>query len=139
MVNLICLIKNVWAENSPLYPGEGEKGPTEAVRPSRCEEERQGDGWEEVNNTRVIFDQMTHVLHIDRLPTASGLNATWLASSQSKKKGATEAAKHMLVDEDALSTRPDFLRSPEKFDHEAANAKLAKASKHNLSRRNAVR
>ena len=58
------------------------------------------------------------------------MNPAWLTSSQSKK-GASDAAKHMLDDEAALSTWPDFPISPDQFDCEAANAKLAKASKHN--------
>jgi hypothetical protein len=81
---------------------------------------------------------MVNVLHNNGLPTASGLNIAWLAASRSKKQGATEVEKHMLDDEAALSTRPDFPRSPDKFDHEAANAALLKASKRNLTRQNAV-
>ena len=81
---------------------------------------------------------MTHGEHEHRLPTASGLNVTWLAASRSRKQGATEAAKHMLDDEATLSTQPDFPCSPDKFDHEAANVILAKASKHNLTHQNAV-
>jgi hypothetical protein len=76
---------------------------------------------------------MVNMLCNNRLPTASSLNPAWLAASHSKKQGATEAEKHMLDDEAALSTRPDFPRSPDKFEHEAANAALVKASKHNLS------
>jgi hypothetical protein len=84
--------------------------------------------------------QMTHGQHVmtTRLPTASGLNAAWLTGSRSRK-GATEAVKHILDDEAALSTRPDFPPSPARFDREAANAKLAKASKRNMSRKNEVR
>jgi hypothetical protein len=75
----------------------------------------------------------------DRLPTASGLNAAWLASSQSKKgAGATEAANHRLNDEATLSTWSDFPLSPDRFDRAAANAKLAKASKCNPLHKNEV-
>jgi hypothetical protein len=83
---------------------------------------------------------MVSVLCNDRLPTASGLNAAWLASSRSKKKGAgaTEAANHTLNDEAALSTQPDFPLSPDQFDRAAVNAKLAKASKRNPLRKNEV-
>jgi hypothetical protein len=46
--------------------------------------------------------------------------------------------RHTLDDEAALSTRPDFPLSPDRFDREAANAKLAKASKRNPFRKNEV-
>ena len=77
------------------------------------------------------------MLHNSRLPVASSLNATWMASSRSKK-GATEVTKHALDDDAAMSTRPSFALSPNRFDREAANAKLVKATKRNPLRKNDV-
>ena len=80
----------------------------------------------------------------NRLPVASGLNVKWATAPKSKSKsnktkpGTAEATKSM-DDEAALSTRPDFPPSPEKFDREGANNQLARANKRDLSRKNTVR
>jgi hypothetical protein len=76
----------------------------------------------------------------NRLPVASGLNVKWASTSKSKStkaKATVETAKRM-DDEAALSTRPDFPPSPEKFDREGANYQLARANKRDPSRKNKV-
>jgi hypothetical protein len=80
---------------------------------------------------------VVNTLRNNRLPPASGLNVAWLGRSQ-LKKGDTEVVKHSLDDAAALSTWPDYPPSPDRFDREAANAKLAKASMRNPLRKNAV-
>jgi hypothetical protein len=69
-----------------------------------------------------------------RLPVASGLNFKRLDVS---KRGVDEKEAMGGIDDDAaISTRPNFLLSPVKFDRKGATTAITKASKRDPSRKN---
>jgi hypothetical protein len=75
---------------------------------------------------RVLFRNFVCLLITSfycRQPVASGLSAAWLKAQRCQKMRAIESA-HVMGDDMALSTRPDYPPSLE-FDREAANAKVA--------------
>ncbi|KAF7436244.1 hypothetical protein PC9H_003073 [Pleurotus ostreatus] len=72
-------------------------------------------------------------------PVASGLNAAWLANLGNNLPQVSPNRVVTAIDDEAAdSTRPDFPPSPLKFNRNAANATIAKASQRNLQRTNTL-
>jgi hypothetical protein len=84
----------------------------------------------------LVIDQIIY----RRLPVASGLNIAWVAPQrpQKSKKGIVDSNVEVMDDQVALSTRPDFLASPDAFDRRAAAAQLLKANQCNSLQINKV-